>query len=105
MEKELIVNIIKDELEKKGIKVTRIILFGSRATNNARDDSDWDIFVIVDKELEFKEMKDLVTVIKRKLAMMKIPNDIIIRSQRQFEENKEVVGYISYYVSKEGIEI
>ena len=53
MEKTL--KVIKEEVEKKGFNVLKIILFGSRAIGKAREDSDWDFFVIIDKKLNFNE--------------------------------------------------
>jgi predicted nucleotidyltransferase len=35
------IQIIKEELEKRGIKVLKIILFGSRAREDYQEDSDW----------------------------------------------------------------
>jgi predicted nucleotidyltransferase len=102
-EKEKIVNVIKQELGDNNIKIEKIILFGSRAKGEAKSDSDWDIYVVVDKELDFREKSLIIAKIQCRLAEMKIPNDIIIRSKQKFEENKNVVGYISYYANKEGI--
>ncbi len=42
--------IITREIEKVGLKVIKIILFGSRARGDFKKDSDWDLLVIVDKE-------------------------------------------------------
>lgn len=102
---EKAVNIIKEELAKRGIKVIKIILFGSRARKDFRPDSDWDFFVMVDKELSFQEMKKIIGEIQWHLAEFKIPNDIIIRSEREFNHVKNSVGYISFFAYKEGVEI
>ncbi len=96
------IKIIKDEIEKRGMNVLKIILFGSRAKGDAKEDSDWDFLVIVDKDLDRKEKWDIIIKIKRKLATLKIPNDIIINSIRDFEERKDNVGYITYYAIREG---
>jgi predicted nucleotidyltransferase len=99
---EKAIQIIKEIIENRGIKVLRIILFGSRAKGNAKEDSDWDFLVIVDKDLDRKKKWDIIIKIKRKLAELKIPNDIIINSIREFEEKKDNVGYITYYALREG---
>jgi len=96
------IKIIKEEIEKRGMNVLKIILFGSRAKGDAKEDSDWDFLVIVDKDLDRKEKWDIIIKIKRKLATLKIPNDIIINSIRDFEERKDNVGYITYYAIREG---
>lgn len=102
---EVIVDVIKKEIEKKEIKVIKIILFGSRAKGNFKPDSDWDVYVIIDKDITIDEKWEIILNIKRCLAKLKIPNDIIINSQREVEEKRNKVSYLTYYVLREGIEI
>jgi predicted nucleotidyltransferase len=98
---EKAIQIIKETIENRGIKVLKIILFGSRAKGTAREDSDWDFFVIIDKKLSFNEKWDIIDEIKIKLAKLKIPNDILLKSEDEVEESKDDVGRITYYVLKE----
>jgi len=102
---EKTIQIIKETIENKGLKVLKIILFGSRAKGTAREDSDWDFFVIIDKKLSFNEKWDIIDEIKIKLAKLKIPNDIFLKSEDEVEESKDDVGRITYYVLKEGVEV
>jgi predicted nucleotidyltransferase len=102
---EKAIQIIKETIENKGLKVLKIILFGSRAKGTAREDSDWDFFVIIDKKLSFNEKWDIIDEIKIKLAKLKIPNDIFLKSEDEVEESKDDVGRITYYVLKEGVEV
>ncbi len=96
---------IEEAIGSKGLKVKKIMLFGSRARGNPREDSDWDFFVIVDKKLGFNEKWDIIDEIKIKLAKLKIPNDIILKSEDEVEESKGDIGRITYYALKEGIEL
>jgi predicted nucleotidyltransferase len=102
---EKAIQIIKETIENKGLRVLKIILFGSRAKGTARKDSDWDFFVIIDKKLSFNEKWDIIDEIKIKLAKLKIPNDIFLKSEDEVEESKDDVGRITYYVLKEGVEV
>jgi predicted nucleotidyltransferase len=102
---EKIKEIILDECQKAGVVVDRIILFGSRARGDNREDSDFDIYVIIDDDLEFSDIMNIFIKIKRGLAKLHISNDVIIRSRDIFEKNKTCIGFISYYVNKEGINI
>ena len=102
---EKAIQVIKETIENKGLKVLKIILFGSRAKDTAREDSDWDFFVIIDKKLSFNEKWDIIDEIKIKLAKLKIPNDILLKSADEVEESKDDVGRITYYVLKEGVEV
>jgi len=99
------IKIIKEEIENRGLKVLKIILFGSRARGDFKEDSDWDFFVVIDKKLNFNEKWDIIDEIKIKLAKLKFPNDIIIKSEEEVMENKDDVGRITYYVLKEGIKV
>jgi len=99
------IKIIREEIENRGLKVLKIILFGSRARGDFKEDSDWDFFVVIDKKLNFNEKWDIIDEIKIKLARLKFPNDIIIKSEDEVMENKDDVGRITYYVLKEGIKV
>jgi predicted nucleotidyltransferase len=103
--KEKAINIIKEELNKNGIEVKKIILFGSRARNDYKDDSDRDFLIVIDKEINREEKWRIILKIKRKLSALNISNDIIINSEQQIQERKDNVGYITYYALKEGYEI
>ena len=58
---------------------TRVILFGSRARNEERADSDVDLFVIVPGPAEERKVKR--RAISRALFERRIPLDIIVRTE------------------------
>ncbi|MGH9940272.1 MAG: nucleotidyltransferase domain-containing protein [Blastocatellia bacterium] len=58
---------------------TRVILFGSRARNEERADSDVDLFVIVPGQAEERDVKR--RAISRALVDRWIPLDIIVRTE------------------------
>ena len=93
------------ELRSHGFEVRKILLFGSRARNEAREDSDWDIFVIVDKPISFATKRKVATEIRRKLVKAGITIDMIIQPELLVESQKDNVGYLTYYVLREGVEI
>lgn len=96
---------IHQHMLEHGVQVKQILLFGSRARGDADKDSDWDFFVIVDKDLGFHEKWDIIDEIKRRLAKLDISNDIIVSSEKKFEEMKKYPGTISYEVTIEGEEV
>ncbi len=102
---ETATSIIREVLSKNGFTVEKIILFGSRARGDYQEDSDWDLLVVIDKAIEFQEKKRITARIQRKLAEHRIPNDIILKPASSFFEDKEIVGNISYFAAREGIEI
>jgi len=95
-------DIIREEVEKAGYSIVKIVLFGSRAKEQAHPDSDWDFYVVVDREMGRETKWDIIIKIKRRLARLKIPNDVIINSLSQAEQRKGNVGYITYYALREG---
>jgi predicted nucleotidyltransferase len=98
------IQIIKEELEKRGIKVLKIILFGSRAREDYQEDSDWDLSVIIERDLSFPEKVKLLGEIYKKIARTKeVSIEIIITSQERFEELKKYIGTLAYNIEKEGV--
>jgi len=91
---------IKENLEKKGIKVEKIILFGSRAKEEYIKESDYD-FIIVSKD--FKG----IPIFKRIEMILDIKEDVdaICLTPEEFEREKNFLGSIVSYAAKEGIEI
>ena len=103
---EKVIQIIKEELESKGLKILKIILFGSRARGDFKEDSDWDFFIVVDQDLTFGQKKEILSNIYKKLAEQENKSfELIITSEKKFTEMKNYVGTLSYEVDKEGINI
>jgi len=101
--KDAALRVIREYFAGKGIDIKEIIFFGSRSRGDHNEESDWDFLVIIGEELEFKEKHRIITRIKRKLAKLRIPNDIIVQSKRRFDSMKDYPGSISYVANLEGI--
>ena len=102
---EIAKKIIMEEAEKAGYKVDSIILFGSRARGDFKEGSDWDFFVVTDKNIFKEDMKMILRNIRRRMAVNKISNDIVIKSKDIYKNQKNDTGFLSYYVNKEGVNI
>lgn len=98
-------SLIQQELEKESYKVSEIILFGSRARGEENKNSDWDFFVIIDKDIEVKHKRTIILRIKRMMLEYNITCDLIIHSQDAVNKMKDFTGCITYYAVKEGIRI
>ncbi len=55
-----ILSLLKNVAKEKMPKGTIVKLFGSRARGEAREDSDWDVLILLDKEKPTFENKDNV---------------------------------------------
>ncbi len=97
--------IITEEVERAGYRVRRILLFGSRARGEARPDSDWDFFVITDREPPYPEQREMKARIRRRFVEAGFWGDVLLQSQEVVERRKASTGFLTYYVLKEGVEI
>lgn len=89
------------EARALGVTIQRVLLFGSRARAEAREDSDWDLLVITDQELDRPLRLNLERVITVRLARERLPADVLVMSADQFEMRKGDIGHIAYYVNRE----
>lgn len=96
--------IITEEVEKAGYKVDRIILFGSRARGDFKENSDYDFFVMINQNISYRDRDNIITKIKRIMARLDIDSDIFITSSNEIKENNNV-GNITYYALKYGLNI
>jgi predicted nucleotidyltransferase len=97
--------IIAEEVEKAGCHVRQIILFGSRATGKFRPDSDWDFYVIIDRDLGVHKQEGIASKIRFRLAKEDIFADVFVQSAEVVNQRKGDTGYLTYYVLKEGATI
>lgn len=97
--------VIKQEVESVGLRVEKIILFGSRARGDYKGDSDWDFLILLNKELPPKEKRKLRSKLSVKLLRMGIDCEIILKSKQSYQIDKNIVNTISYSASLEGVEI
>ncbi len=82
-----------------------IILFGSRAKKDFDEKSDYDIMIILPFEPDIREKMRLGTRIRKVLAQLDIPADIIIHGNREAEIKKEFPGNIVREAFREGVVI
>lgn len=87
------------ELLKENAHPKKIILFGSHARQDAREDSDIDILVI---ESEVKDRITEMVRLNRTLSPLRIPVDLLVVSQEMFDYWAETPGNVYYRAKREG---
>ncbi len=87
------------DLLRKAAKPKKIILFGSYARGEPREDSDLD-FLVVEKELKARRME--MVRLRRILRPLRIPVDIIVVSEQVFNEWADTPGTVIYEAAFEG---
>lgn len=99
--------IIEDVLDQNRVTLYSIILFGSRARGDFNKESDFDILVVVKEEMSIKEKRELKIKISVALhsKIRFVPFDVIVKSLRDYEQEKEIANTISKVASLEGTEL
>jgi len=80
-------------------KPDKVILFGSAATGSMTADSDIDLLVV---EAAPGDRRAESVRLRRQLAGLGLPFDVIVISTEWFEESKNVIGGIAYPAHKYG---
>ena len=99
-----LINDIKGKAREVLPQNARVILFGSRARNDAREDSDWDLLIILDKE-----RRNVTDIERYACPFMELGYNVnaeinpIIYTQKEWEKRKFTLFH--HNVEKEGIEI
>ncbi len=96
-------NVITQVLAKYNLEPDQVILFGSRAKGNFNKDSDWDVLVIIRSEISRDTEMKLLSEIRKKLAKVLIPCDILIRTKAEVKKFKGYVHSVTKTALKEGI--
>ena len=80
-------------------KPERIILFGSYAHGDAREDSDVDLLVIL---REVTHPRREMTRLRRELAPLGIPVDVLVVSKAHFDKWSDAPSTTLYWAKREG---
>jgi predicted nucleotidyltransferase len=84
---------------KKAANPVKIILFGSYARGEVTEESDLD-FLVVEKELKARRME--MVRLRDILSPLRIPVDVLVISERTYEEWKDIPGTVIYEAASEG---
>jgi uncharacterized protein len=77
----------------------KIILFGSRARQDARENSDLDLLVI---EAVVDDRVAEIVRLTRALRGLMLPVELVVVSQQMFEERSDTPGTVYYEAKREG---
>lgn len=83
----------------------QVLLFGSRARNDFKIDSDYDVLLIINQTLSPKDKIPIISKIRKSLLQFEIRSDVIIQSKSEIEKNKKLPGHIVRSILKEAIEL
>jgi HEPN domain-containing protein/predicted nucleotidyltransferase len=97
--------LIEEALQKTNFAGARIILFGSRVRGNSDQYSDFDVLVVIDRPLKFNDKINILGEIYHKLRGFPYAVDIILKTNQEYEIEKEMVGTLINSLVREKGEI
>lgn len=77
----------------------KIILFGSYASGTPTEESDLDLLIIKDSNLPSRIQNRKVRKI---ISDLRIPMDVIVKTNKEFDTYKDIIGTIIYPANKFG---
>ena len=84
----------------------QVLLFGSRARGESTIDSDYDLLVITRETYAPRvKMNWEIKIRKALVNELNLPFDVIIQSEKEVSQKKNLSGHIVYYAMKEAVEI
>ena len=83
----------------ENFKPEKIILFGSYANGMPTEDSDLDLLIIKDSDLPARMQNRKV---RKMVSNLRIPVDVIVKTAKEFETYKDIIGTIIYPANKFG---
>ena len=90
-------------LNKNGIRLEKLVFFGSRARGDFDEWSDYDILVITENALNMKEKINISEKIRDELVKLRIASDIIMKSLDEVEYYRKKIGSVVREALKERI--
>ena len=78
---------------------SKVILFGSYARGDAREDSDVDLLVV---EPTLPHKRDEMVRLRNLIRPLRIPVDVLVASEEEIEDWGHLPGTVLYWVLKEG---
>ena len=82
---------------------SEVVLFGSRARNDASLESDYDTLIIINEILSPRDKLPLRTKIRKALLAEGIRSDILIQSREEIEIKRSLPGHIIRSILKDAI--
>jgi predicted nucleotidyltransferase len=94
---------VSSALLEKGISEFQIFLFGSQAKGTASQDSDFDILILTNRIMDGREIFNLQAKVLWSLRGLKEAFDVIIKSNTDFAEEKDIAGSLAFAIKNEAV--
>jgi len=85
---------------------SKVLLFGSRARGEGNSQSDYDLLVVTSGAFAPRVKMNWENKIRKALVYsLNLPFDVILQSQSEIDEKRNLAGHIVHYAMKEAVEI
>lgn len=100
-----IIGEIKNLLSEYGLRNFGIVLFGSRAREENREDSDYDFLIVTEENLPVPERRKIKSAIRQRLITIDriVPIDLLIEYKEEFDFKSRFLGSVAYDAVHEGV--
>jgi len=102
MENSAVLSIIKN-ISQQILPGCKVLLFGSRARNEANVHSDYDVMLIVSENIEIREKMRYKALFRKMLVKYGLITDVFIESEEELQEKSTFLDHIVRTAVKEGI--
>lgn len=102
-----VAGLFKKAVSEAGVPYERLYLFGSRARGDASGDSDYDFFIVLDKDYPRALRSRFYAGVSAKIhaSAPHISFDIIIRNPGDFSRAKSELNNVDNAVAREGVRL
>ncbi len=97
--------VIIDVAKEMNIEIDKVILFGSRARGDYREDSDWDILVVTKRKLDKFSYFKFIRKITLILAKNGVDIQTLVIDKENFLRYSKSIGDIIYESAVKGVQI
>lgn len=94
-------DLIKKIVLKKIENTKFIYLFGSYALSEANKESDIDIAILLEKQIDWKERKNILNYLYRETSKNGLEVDFVVKTESSFNEEK-LLPTLAQVIHKEG---
>ncbi len=103
---EAIKRVVLEEAQKLGVRVERIILFGSRARGEATNESDYDILVVLGTRPRWRTLMRLQSRVRTRLyKLLGAEVDLFLVDKAWYDRRRSLWGSLEYEAAREGVVI
>ena len=88
---------------RKNISDSQVMLFGSRAREEDRSDSDYDILIITEESFTSEDKIALRTKIRKELIMEGYRADVLLQNASEVEKKRRLPGHIIRNILKDAV--